>query len=87
MRANTGVEWCPETESNRHVLLRTRDFKSRASASFAIRAACAFNSLLDFLSGRLFECSENCSDSRPVLLEFCARLLHFKHCVLHRFLI
>ena len=38
MRANTGVEWCPETESNRHVLLRTRDFKSRASASFAIRA-------------------------------------------------
>ena len=23
---------------NRHVLLRTRDFKSRASASFAIRA-------------------------------------------------
>src|SRR6266852_2153960 len=30
--------WCPETESNRHVLLRTRDFKSRASASFAIRA-------------------------------------------------
>ena len=33
-----GIEWCPETESNRHVLLRTRDFKSRASASFAIRA-------------------------------------------------
>ncbi len=32
------VEWCPETESNRHVLLGTRDFKSRASASFAIRA-------------------------------------------------
>ena len=30
--------WCPETESNRHVLLGTRDFKSRASASFAIRA-------------------------------------------------
>lgn len=33
-----GIKWCPETESNRHVLLRTRDFKSRASASFAIRA-------------------------------------------------
>jgi hypothetical protein len=30
--------WCPETELNRHVLLGTRDFKSRASASFAIRA-------------------------------------------------
>jgi hypothetical protein len=29
---------CPETASNRHVLLRTRDFKSRASASFAIQA-------------------------------------------------
>ena len=34
-----GSCWCPETESNRHVLLGTRDFKSRASASFAIRAA------------------------------------------------
>ena len=33
-----GFKWCPETESNRHVLLGTRDFKSRASASFAIRA-------------------------------------------------
>ena len=33
-----GWMWCPETESNRHVRLRTRDFKSRASASFAIRA-------------------------------------------------
>jgi hypothetical protein len=31
-------KWCPETELNRHVLLGTRDFKSRASASFAIRA-------------------------------------------------
>jgi hypothetical protein len=35
------IAWCPETESNRHVLLRTRDFKSRASASFAIRAISA----------------------------------------------
>jgi hypothetical protein len=32
------VEWCPETELNRHVPFGTRDFKSRASASFAIRA-------------------------------------------------
>ena len=30
--------WCPETELNRHVPFGTRDFKSRASASFAIRA-------------------------------------------------
>ena len=32
------IVWCPETESNRHVPFGTRDFKSRASASFAIRA-------------------------------------------------
>ena len=30
--------WCPETESNRHAPFGARDFKSRASASFAIRA-------------------------------------------------
>src|SRR3954447_17552574 len=30
--------WCPGTESNRHVPCGTRDFKSRASASFATRA-------------------------------------------------
>src|SRR5947208_3041020 len=30
--------WCPETESNRHGAFAPRDFKSRASASFAIRA-------------------------------------------------
>ena len=34
------VEWCPGPELNRYVLLRTRDFKSRASASFATRAGC-----------------------------------------------
>ena len=38
------IVWCPETESNRHVLLGTRDFKSRASASFAIRAMLLLNS-------------------------------------------
>src|SRR5215469_7425755 len=32
--------WCPGPESNRYVLLGTRDFKSRASASFATRARC-----------------------------------------------
>jgi hypothetical protein len=31
--------WCPGRELNPHVPLRTRDFKSRASASFATRAA------------------------------------------------
>ena len=30
--------WCPGSESNRYALLRARDFKSRASASFATRA-------------------------------------------------
>ena len=30
--------WCPGRESNPHVPLRTRDFKSRASANFATRA-------------------------------------------------
>jgi len=32
------LTWCPGPELNRYVLLRTRDFKSRASASFATRA-------------------------------------------------
>ena len=43
MCSNLLIRWCPETESNRHVLLRTRDFKSRASASFAIRACLRAN--------------------------------------------
>ena len=30
--------WCPGTESNRHDSFESRDFKSRASASFATRA-------------------------------------------------
>jgi integrase len=33
-----GWMWCPGWESNPHVPLRTRDFKSRASANFATRA-------------------------------------------------
>jgi hypothetical protein len=32
------VSWCPGPESNRYVSFETRDFKSRASASFATRA-------------------------------------------------
>src|SRR5438105_3119956 len=35
--------WCPGTESNRHAPFGARDFKSRASASFAIRAALKTN--------------------------------------------
>jgi hypothetical protein len=31
--------WCPGPELNRYVSFETRDFKSRASASFATRAA------------------------------------------------
>jgi hypothetical protein len=38
MLAVARFKWCPETELNRHVPFGTRDFKSRASASFAIRA-------------------------------------------------
>jgi len=30
--------WCPGPELNRYVSFETRDFKSRASASFATRA-------------------------------------------------
>jgi hypothetical protein len=32
------TKWCPGPESNRYVPFGTRDFKSRASASFATRA-------------------------------------------------
>jgi hypothetical protein len=31
-------DWCPGPELNRHAPFRARDFKSRASASFATRA-------------------------------------------------
>ena len=37
--------WCPGPELNRYVSFETRDFKSRASASFATRAR--FTHLLD----------------------------------------
>ena len=37
-RERSEFEWCPETESYCYVPFGTRDFKSRASASFAIRA-------------------------------------------------
>ncbi len=36
--ATEWVGWCPGSELNRYVPFRTRDFKSRASASFATRA-------------------------------------------------
>ena len=36
--ATARVRWCPGPESNRYVSFETRDFKSRASASFATRA-------------------------------------------------
>src|SRR6266446_4477990 len=51
--------WCPETESNRHVLLRTRDFKSRASASFAIRAT-GYNARILQQLLHSFHCSRLC---------------------------
>ena len=38
MKEVAGFKWCPGPESNRYVSFETRDFKSRASASFATRA-------------------------------------------------
>ena len=38
MAAAVRVRWCPGPELNRYVSFETRDFKSRASASFATRA-------------------------------------------------
>jgi hypothetical protein len=44
--------WCPGTESNRHAPFGARDFKSRASASFATRAEGAVcDMVLDYLYG------------------------------------
>src|ERR1035441_4670165 len=50
------LKWCPETESNRHGAFAPRDFKSRASASFAIRAFSKpfyLNRILDSLQSLL----------------------------------
>ena len=38
MSETARVKWCPGPELNRYVSFETRDFKSRASASFATRA-------------------------------------------------
>src|SRR5215471_5833720 len=38
--SQTFLGWCPGPELNRYVPFGTRDFKSRASASFATRASC-----------------------------------------------
>ena len=50
MTLAAGFKWCPGTESNRHDSFESRDFKSRASASFATRASqCNNRSLQDLL--------------------------------------
>jgi hypothetical protein len=41
-----GIRECPGTESNRHDSFESRDFKSRASASFATRASRCTSSIL-----------------------------------------
>src|SRR5579872_5270947 len=38
MTRSARFKWCPGPELNRYVSFETRDFKSRASASFATRA-------------------------------------------------
>jgi hypothetical protein len=40
-----GSIWCPEGDLNPHTHLRAADFKSAASADFAIRAVCFFSNL------------------------------------------
>src|SRR3989441_7139736 len=59
-RGISKLTWCPGPESNRYVPFGTRDFKSRASASFATRAGLAFKSLLYALSAWRFDCGEIC---------------------------
>lgn len=46
----TRIVWCPGSESNRYDSFESRDFKSRASASFATRATrCSGYSLQELL--------------------------------------
>jgi hypothetical protein len=42
-------KWCPGPELNRYVSFETRDFKSRASASFATRAGKASKPIYQFV--------------------------------------
>ena len=51
--------WCPGRESNPHVPLRTRDFKSRASANFATRAG-ALSALYRTCGTDLFRVGKGC---------------------------
>ena len=52
--------WCPGTESNRHAPFGARDFKSRASASFATRAFCGKPLEGSTLIERLTVCNLRC---------------------------
>jgi hypothetical protein len=71
--AQRGISaWCPGPESNRYVPFGTRDFKSRASASFATRAGFAFKSLLYTLSACRFDCEEICGECAPIFGKFLA---------------
>jgi hypothetical protein len=71
--AQRGISaWCPGPESNRYVPFGTRDFKSRASASFATRAGFAFKSLLYTLSACGFDCGEICGECAPSFGKFLA---------------
>jgi hypothetical protein len=47
-RSRAPKRWCPGPESNRYVPFGTRDFKSRASASFATRARYAAASFYSY---------------------------------------
>src|SRR5439155_7577394 len=71
-RGISKLTWCPGPESNRYVPFGTRDFKSRASASFATRAGFAFKSLLYTLSACRFDCGEICGECGPIFGKFLA---------------
>src|SRR5947199_9582414 len=75
--------WCPGPESNRYVPFGTRDFKSRASASFATRAGFAFKSLLYTLSACRFDCGEICGECGPIFGKFLAGAILRQDGILH----
>src|SRR5437867_1561360 len=88
MVPGTGIETgTRSTTSPRSVaqgrLFGTRDFKSRASASFATRAGFAFKSLLYTLSACRFDCGEICGECGPIFGKFLAGAFLSQDRILH----
>ena len=57
------IAWCPGLELNRYAPFGSRDFKSRASASFATRAGLKTLELPYTNLWSREDCSGKCSDS------------------------